>query len=123
MVVSVWEVLLAATITAVFTGFGALPFFFVKRVSQRVMGIANAAAAGLMLGASIGLIVEGVQENAFRLGIGVLLGLLLIVLARRLIGERDDLHIGAVDGADAMKMLLIVGIMTIHSFAEAGACE
>ncbi|MGB1251718.1 MAG: ZIP family metal transporter, partial [Candidatus Promineifilaceae bacterium] len=58
--INVWTVLIAATVTAIFTGLGALPFLFVRNISDRLLGAANAAAAGLMLGASIGLIMEGV---------------------------------------------------------------
>jgi len=38
--------------------------------------------------------------------------------AQRLIDSHKALHLGSLEGADATKALLIVGIMTIHSFAE-----
>ncbi len=106
------------------SGFGALPFLFVRDINERWLGIGNALAAGLMLGASIGLLLEGaalenVGQPVLRLAIGVALGVGLVVIARRLLSNRDDeFHIGQLDGADAMQMLLIVGIMTVHSFAE-----
>lgn len=116
---SIWLVLFAASMTAVSTGFGAIPFFFVKEISDRWLGIGNSIAAGLMLGASIGLIWEGVGEGAFRLVLGMAVGLVLIVLAKKFLeGREDSLSIGQLEQADAMKMLLIVGIMTVHSFAE-----
>jgi len=115
---TVWQVFVAAMITAIFTGFGALPFLFVKNISNRLLGTANALAAGLMLGASIGLILEGVAMNPLRLFVGVVAGIIAIMLVRYLIGDHDDLQIGKMHGVDAMKMLLIVGIMTAHSFAE-----
>ncbi len=124
METSVWTVFIAAAITALCTGLGALPFVFVKDIDNRWLGVGNALAAGLMLGASIGLIIEGVrleevQQPVLRLIIGAVIGLLLIVVARYFLEERDEaFQIGAVDGADAMQMLLIVGIMTVHSFAE-----
>ncbi len=118
MEITVWTVFIAAMITAVFTGLGAIPFFFVKNINNRWLGIANAIAAGLMLGASIGLIYEGASFDIPRLIIGIVLGLALINLAHRLLEGREDLHIGNIEGADAMKMLLIVGVMTVHSFAE-----
>ncbi len=114
----VWTVFGAALVTAIFTGFGAIPFFFVKKISGSFLGAANAAAAGLMLGASIGLIYEGFQVNPFRLAIGIGLGILLIIVARYFLHGSDP-DFAELDGnADAMKMLLIVGIMTVHSFAE-----
>ncbi len=122
--VSVWHVLVASTITAVATGFGALPFLFVEDISKRWLGIGNSLAAGLMLGASIGLIVEAVNlENVgqpvIRLLIGMGIGVALVYVAQRLLENRDeDFHIGEIDGANAIKMLMIVGVMTAHSFAE-----
>jgi zinc transporter ZupT len=56
-------VFLAAMTTAAVTGLGALPFAFVKDVSRWWLGIANAVAAGLMLGASHNLITEGTKKS------------------------------------------------------------
>lgn len=121
---SVWTVFIAASITAICTGLGALPFLFVKDIDKKWLGIGNALAAGLMLGASIGLIIEGIRlDNVdtpiIKLIIGMALGLILVVVAHRWLEHRDeDFHIGKIEGADAISMLLIVGVMTVHSFAE-----
>ena len=114
----IWEVLIASTITAIFTGFGAIPFFFVYKINNKWLGIGNAIAAGLMLGASIGLIFEGLKFSPTRLGVGLIVGFGLIVLARHWLDGRGDLEIADVTQADLRKMLLIVGVMTVHSFAE-----
>ena len=122
--VSVWTVFIAASITAIATGLGALPFLFVKDIDKKWLGIGNALAAGLMLGASIGLIIEGalldnVDSPIIKLVFGMILGLVLVVIAQNLLSHQDDdFHIGKVEGADAISMLLIVGVMTAHSFAE-----
>ncbi len=119
-----WHVLIAASITAVATGFGALPFLFVREISGRWLGIGNALAAGLMLGASIGLVIEGVtletvEAPILRVVIGMGIGVVLVAVAQRLLENRDeDFSIGKVQGANAVQMLMIVGIMTAHSFAE-----
>lgn len=116
---TVWTVLIAATITAVFTGLGALPFLFVRNISDRMLGAANAAAAGLMLGASIGLLIEGFEYGVERLVLGVVIGIVLIYLTHEWLESRDaDLSIGSLSGAGALRALMIVGIMTMHSFAE-----
>lgn len=121
---SVWTVFVAAMITALSTGLGALPFLYFKNISKRWLGIGNSLAAGLMLGASIGLMIEGgrvenVDQPVLRLIIGAIIGLALIVVARYFLNDQeDDFHIGKVQGASAVQMLLIVGIMTVHSFAE-----
>ncbi len=114
----VWYVFGAALVTAIFTGLGALPFLFVKNISGTFLGAANAAAAGLMLGASLGLVYEGWQINPVRLVVGMLLGVVLIIVAGYFLEDHEP-DIGELEGnADAMKMLLIIGIMTVHSFAE-----
>ena len=115
---SIWTVFIAALITAIFTGLGALPFLFVKNISGTFLGAANAAAAGLMLGASLGLIYEGWQLNGVRLLIGIGLGILLIIVARYFLEDHDPDFGELAGNADGMKILLIVGIMTVHSFAE-----
>jgi zinc transporter ZupT len=117
--VNVLTVFIAAMITAICTGLGALPFFFFEEINRYWLGVSNAVAAGLMFGASLGLVWEGGGYDVLRVGVGVVLGLALIVVARRLIGDREEeFHIGAIEGTDAIKMLLIVGVMTVHSFAE-----
>lgn len=115
---NVWIVFIAASITAVFTGLGALPFLFINKISNKWMGFANALAAGLMLGASLGLLIEGYEYGNGRLLIGVALGIILVVVARWLLEGREEIDIAAIDKANAFKMLLIIGVMTAHSFAE-----
>jgi zinc transporter, ZIP family len=112
-------VFLLALLTAVATGLGALPFAFAKHPTRRWLGASNAVAAGLMLAASFGLLYEGVNYDLFRTLAGALLGLGFIVAARRLL--RQDEHpavFAGMGGLDARKGLLIVGVMTVHSFTE-----
>lgn len=122
--VTVWLVLVAASITAVTTGFGALPFLFIDEIDNRWLGVGNAIAAGLMLGASIGLVWEGVTlqdvgQPALRVIVGMIIGVALVYLAHRILQNRDeDFSIGKAQGANAVQMLMIVGVMTAHSFAE-----
>jgi zinc transporter, ZIP family len=117
--VGVATVFLLALLTAVATGLGALPFAFAKHPTRRWLGASNAVAAGLMLAASFGLIYEGVNHGLFRTLAGALLGLGFIVAARRLL--RQDEHpavFASMSGLDARKALMIVGVMTVHSFTE-----
>lgn len=115
---ALWIVVAAALLTAIMTGVGALPFLFVKKVSDRTMGWSNAAAAGLMLAASHSLIAEGVSLDITLTLVGVLAGLGAIVLADRLLSGAGDVEVSDLQGAGAAKALLILGIMTAHSFAE-----
>jgi len=104
-------------ITALATGLGAVPFAFVKRVSARTEAFANALAAGLMLGASFGLLAEGSHHGAWQTVIGANVGLLFVLFAHRWL-EEEDVSFGDVTGAGARKMFLIVLVMTVHSFSE-----
>jgi zinc transporter ZupT len=72
-----------------------------------------------MLAASFGLIYEGVAYGLWRALIGVVLGLGFIVLTRTLIQhEEHPVVFAQMGGLDARKALLIVGVMTLHSFTE-----
>jgi len=116
---SVVQVFLLALLTAVATGIGALPFLFVKGLTRRWLGVSNALACGLMLAASFGLIYEGVAYSLWRALLGVVLGLGFIVLTRTLIQhEEHPVVLAQMGGLDARKALLIVGVITVHSFTE-----
>ena len=58
-------VVVAALVTALATGLGATPFLFVPRLSRSAVGVANALAAGFMIGASGLLFYEGVGADPF----------------------------------------------------------
>jgi zinc transporter ZupT len=111
------QVFLYALLTALATGLGALPFVFVRDVSPRAIARANAIAAGLMLGASFGLLTEGAQLGGWRTALGALAGVVLIVVTQRLLGHHEP-ELGALQGASARRVLLVIAVMTVHSFAE-----
>ena len=113
-------VFLYALFTAVATGFGAIPFAFVREISERVTAYSSAIAGGLMLGASFGLVAEGTVYGRGETLIGALLGVAFILVTQLLLREYDsqDLVFGAATGEGAKKMLLMVIVMTVHSFAE-----
>src|SRR5918994_4356643 len=112
-------VFLLALLTAVATGLGAVPFLFFENPTRSWLGVSNALAAGLMLAASLGLVYEGVGYEPWRTALGGLLGLLFIVVTRRLIQHEDHPAVFASMGAlDARKAVLWVGVMTLHSFTE-----
>ena len=72
-----------------------------------------------MLAASFGLIYEGVAYGLWRALLGVVLGLGFIVLTRTIIQHEEHPMIFAqMGGLDARKALVIVGVMTLHSFTE-----
>jgi zinc transporter ZupT len=118
MSVSVLEVTLAAFVTALATGLGALPFAFVRTMSPRWIGVSNAIASGFMLSASGALLIEGVVRSPWRVAAGAVTGALFIAVTRRLLAGRDELQLGRLRAVDAKKAILIVTVMTVHSFSE-----
>ncbi|MGF1472786.1 MAG: ZIP family metal transporter [Rubrobacteraceae bacterium] len=115
----VYQVLVLASLTAVATGLGAVPFIFVKDLARRWLGASNAIAMGLMLAASFGLIYEGLDYSVFGTLAGAMIGLAFIILARQTMqGDEHPVAFAGMNALDARKALLIVGVMTVHSFTE-----
>ena len=115
-------------VTAATTGLGALPFLLVGRVEKTWLGCSNAAAGGMMLGASAILLMEGYEaEGALAIGwrlgslvgAGLALGLLFIVVTRVVFAEWfEELQLGNLSAVDSRKALLVLVVMTLHSFSE-----
>ncbi|MFW5801815.1 MAG: ZIP family metal transporter [Spirochaeta sp.] len=114
----VLTVFIYAMITAVATGLGAIPFMIKKDLSRRILGLAGAFAAGMMASASFSLIYEGLDYGLWRTIAGILIGVVLIYLTQTRLDHKESLSVGTLKGADARKALMIVGVMTLHSFAE-----
>lgn len=87
-------------------------------MSRSWLGVSNALAAGLMSAASVGLLGEGFVESTSRTLAGAGAGLLFILISRRMLSGRKNLVLGQLRGADALKALLVVGVMTLHSVTE-----
>ena len=115
---SVLAVGLAALVTALATGLGALPFVFVRNMSRRWLGVSNAIAAGFMLSASGALLIEGLIRGVARVIAGAAAGAVFIYVTHRVIAGREDLRLGRLEAADARKAILIIGVMTLHSLSE-----
>jgi ZIP family zinc transporter len=117
--VNVWTVFVAASLTALATGLGALPFFVFRQMSRSWLGTSNSIAAGFMLGASAALFWESADIDVARAALGALVGVAFIEVTRRRLGHAHaHLHLGVLRGADARAGLLIVTVMTVHSFTE-----
>lgn len=113
------DVFLYAMITAVATGLGALPFFLIKDLTRSWLGISNAIASGLMLAASFGLIYEGLNHDLWHTFYGIIIGLAFILISQKVLDKYDErFAIKNITKADSSKVLLIIGIMTLHSFTE-----
>jgi zinc transporter ZupT len=72
-----------------------------------------------MLGASVSLVLEAADRSVPRVGIGALAGVgFIAILSRYLHAPHHPMHLASLRGEDAVKALLIVGVMTVHSVAE-----
>jgi zinc transporter, ZIP family len=111
-------VFIAALVTALATGLGALPLLAARSMSGRTLAMGNALAAGLMLAASVTLIMEGFELSGSRTIGGIVLGVIAIWLVKKLLDRQGEVSLGDMQGADALKVLMIMGVMTAHSAAE-----
>lgn len=130
---SLWHVWYFGWITALSTGLGTLPFAVVTEMNKWWLGVSNACAAGMMLAASSSLVYEGMAlddsayvlhhgpclvPQAVRVLLGLLGGLLFIVSTKRLLDQHEDVKVAGLDGLEARKVLLLIFVMTLHSFTE-----
>lgn len=112
-------VFVAALATALATGLGAVPLLATRTTDARPLGLANAAAAGVMAGASVSLVVEGGDRSVGKVVLGVGAGVVFIAVVSRYLHAPHRGHdFGVLRGEDAVKGLLIVSVMTVHSVAE-----
>jgi zinc transporter ZupT len=112
-------VFVAALLTAAATGLGALPLLVPAARDRRALGVANAIASGVMLGASVSLLFEGADRSVGKMSLGAVVGLgFILVVSRYLHAPHRSLELGSLRGEDAVKALLIVAVMTVHSVAE-----
>ena len=118
-------------LAALSTGLGSLPLLFVSKPSDVLLGMSNAIAAGMMLSASFSLVSEGVSlepdgamvagyavSHLCRVLAGIVLGILFVVCTKSYVEKYEDLNFGDITGLEAAKIVLIVSVMTLHSFAE-----
>ncbi|SIR30222.1 zinc transporter, ZIP family [Haladaptatus litoreus] len=115
-------VFVAGLLTAFATGIGALPFFLVRDVSDRWNVVLWGLASGIMLSASVfGLIFEGISNanggSFVGVGVGLLVGAGLVVVSHHAISGME-VNPRKYEEADFKKLVLILGILTVHSFPE-----
>ncbi|KAE8098984.1 hypothetical protein FH972_017003 [Carpinus fangiana] len=117
--VSVSTVALFTLAMAAATGLGAVPFFFVE-LDPQWAGLCNGMAAGVMLAASFDLIQEGQQghDAGSWVVIGILAGGIFILVCKKFLEQYGEVSMLDIKGADASKVILVIGIMTLHSFGE-----
>ena len=124
------DVVEAVTPTSVFvltllmasmTGLGSVPFFLLpkgEKLSPLYAGLANAIACGVMLAASFDMVHEGQPHGPGLVVFGLFCGATFIAFLQKILRAHEDVSFANLVGADARKTLLVVGIMTAHSFGE-----
>ncbi|XGI83520.1 ZIP family metal transporter [Halorutilales archaeon Cl-col2-1] len=112
-------VFVAGFITALATGVGALPFFIFDEIEDRWNVVLWGLASGIMVSASVfGLVEEGLNEGTvWEILPGVGVGILLVVVSHHFI-VNADVDPREYEEADFKKLLIILGILTVHSFPE-----
>jgi len=112
-------VFVAGLITALATGVGALPFFLVEEVSDRWNVVLWGLASGIMVSASVfGLLREGLAAGTLgEIAIGLGAGVLLVVASHRVLSGAE-INPRQYEQADYRKLVLVLGVLTVHSFPE-----
>ncbi len=112
-------VFVAGLVTALATGLGALPFFVVEDISDRVYVVLWGLASGIMVSASVfGLLLEGMAYGSRIMIVpGMLAGVALVIVGHRVISG-FDIDPGTFEAANFTKLVLILGVLTVHSFPE-----
>ncbi|UCF67105.1 MAG: ZIP family metal transporter [Acidobacteriota bacterium] len=106
-------VLALGSVTALATGLGALPFIFISNVREQTVARLNAVAGGLMLGASFQLILEGSSYGPWQTIVGAAVGVAVILFGEQWLEARPPRSARL-----SRQMLLLVSVMTLHSFSE-----
>jgi ZIP family zinc transporter len=111
--------LVAAIITMLATGLGAVPFYFSPRLSPKWSRRGYAFAGGVMLSASVfDLIFPAIQRAGYWQAIvGLTAGTLVFFASEVWLGDKE-VNFGEIRGASARRILLLLGTLFIHSFPE-----
>lgn len=112
-------VFIAGLITALATGIGALPFFLVSEITEKWTVYLWGLASGIMVSASVfGLIIEAEAfKSPYLATIGLIIGIVIVEIADRIL-EDKEIDPEDYEEAEFKKLVLILGILTVHSFPE-----
>lgn len=111
--------IIAASATALATGLGAVPVFFLGSRAELLRPVLLGTAIGAMTVASlIGLLKPALDEGGTaEVVLGLAAGVALLVAARRILAGRD-VHVGELRGAGVRSSVLVFGILLVHSLPE-----
>jgi len=116
---SPWTVMLCTLFMALVTGLGSIPFYFTDRLSKFWEGVSQSTAVGVMIAASYSLIQESEGFNNTWLVVGIFLGMVFIDRSQKFLHKYEDqMQFSGLKGMDAKKIVLFLGIMTLHAVGE-----
>jgi len=117
-----WITFVAAAVTDLATGLGVIPMFFVRSMSERVAGVLTGMAAGMMVSASVVMmVVEGLRASGGAIApvaVGIALGAGFFGVASRWVKGHETLDLAGLRAQGGAGALLVVAAMTIHSLPE-----
>jgi ZIP family zinc transporter len=111
--------MIAAFITVLANGLGAVPFLFIKRLPESWTRAGWSLAGGLMLSASVfNLIFPGIEVGGFLpVALGIFVGAGIMALTSRVLNGSEH-EISGLSIESSRKILLVLITMFIHSFPE-----
>jgi zinc transporter, ZIP family len=111
--------ILAATGTALATGLGAVPVFFVGQRAAAWEPALWGLAAGVMTVASIvGLLKPALDEGSLAaVATGLAAGIVFLVVTRLALSSSRP-HVGQLRGADVRTSILVFAVLFVHSLPE-----
>jgi zinc transporter, ZIP family len=117
--VNVVLLIAAASATALATGLGAIPVFYLGARAELFRPVLLGAAIGAMTVASLlGLLKPALDEGGTpEIVIGLAAGVALLVLARRALRGRD-VQVRELRGAGVRTSVLVFGVLLVHSLPE-----
>ena len=109
----------AASATALATGVGAEPVFYLGARAELLRPVLLGTAIGAMSVASVlGLLKPALDEGGTpEVLLGLVAGVALLFGARRLLARRD-VHVGELRGASVRSSALVFGVLLVHSLPE-----
>jgi ZIP family zinc transporter len=110
---------LAASATALATGLGAIPVFYLGSRAELLRPVLLGTAIGAMTVASIlGLLKPAVEEGSTPVVVlGLAAGVGLVIAARRILAGRD-VHVRELRGSGVRASVLVFGVLLVHSLPE-----
>src|SRR5262245_46244486 len=111
--------LLAASATALATGLGAVPVFFLGKRAAVWEPALWGLAAGVMAVASIaGLLLPALDEGSnLEVAGGLAAGVLFLTVTRLTLSQRR-VQVGELSGADVRTSVLVFSVLLVHSLPE-----